>query len=340
MKKRIVAMLITGGLAASLAACGSADTQTSSDTSDTQSSDGLTKITFALDWTPNTNHTGLYVADSLGYFEDAGIDVEFVQTSSGYGSELVGVGQAEFGIDFQDTMAYTYASDDPIPVTAVAAVIQHNTSGIITRADSNVKSPKGLEGLHYATWEDPMEQTLLKYCVEGDGGDWDKVVLDPVTVDDAVAGLQSNIDAVWIYYAWDGIRAELSDLDTNFFFLRDYCEDMDEYTPVIIGNDTYMQENPEITKAFVAAVRKGYEYAIENPEDAAKILCEEVPELDEELVTTSQKWLADQYTADAPYWGYIDDERWNGVYDWMYENKLVENEIADGTGYTNDYNPQ
>ncbi|SDB27697.1 ABC transporter substrate-binding protein [Eubacterium oxidoreducens] len=338
MKKKIIAALLTGVMTASLAACGTTSTQTSS--SDTSQDKELTKITFALDWTPNTNHTGLYVADALGYFEDAGIEVEFVQTSSGYGSELVGVGQAEFGIDFQDTMAYTYASEDPIPVTAIAAVIQHNTSGIITRADSNVTSPKGLEGLHYATWEDPMEQTLLEYCVEQDGGVWDNVILDPVTVDDAVAGLQSNIDAVWIYYAWDGIRAELSDLDTNFFFLKDYCSDMDEYTPVIIGNDEYMQENPEVTKAFVAAVRKGYEYAIDNPDEAAKILCEEVPELDEELVTASQEWLADQYSKDAPYWGYIDEERWDGVYDWMYENKLVENEIADGTGFTNDYNPE
>ncbi len=165
MKKKLFALIMTGVLAASLAACGSsssnATSQEGSDTK-TESKKELTKITFALDWTPNTNHTGLYVADALGYFEDAGIDIEFVQTSSGYGSELVGVGKAEFGIDFQDTLAYTYASDDPIPVTAVAAVIQHNTSGIITRAESNATSPKGLEGLHYATWEDPMEQTLLR----------------------------------------------------------------------------------------------------------------------------------------------------------------------------------
>ena len=305
---------------------------------DSENPNELEKITFALDWTPNTNHTGVYVADELGYFEEEGFEIEFVQASSGYGSELVGAGQAEFGIDFQDSMAYSFASENPLPVTAVAAVIQHNTSGIITLAKSNVKSPKDLEGLHYATWEDPMEQALMKFAVENDGGDFDKVILDPVTVDDAVAALNSNIDAVWIYYAWDGIRAELSDTDTDFFFLRDYCSDMDDYTPVIIANNTYLEENPDRAADFISAVRKGYEFAIENPDEAAGILCEAVPELDEELVKASQNWLADQYISDAPYWGYMDPKRWNKAYSWMYSQGLLENEIPENTGFSNDFN--
>jgi ABC-type nitrate/sulfonate/bicarbonate transport system substrate-binding protein len=333
MKKKITAILLCVVLALSFTACGSKNSE-----ENTTASKELEKITFALDWTPNTNHTGLYVAKNLGYFEDAGFDVEFVQADSGYGSELVGVGQAQFGVDFQDTLAYTFSSDDPIPVTAVAAIIQHNTSGIITLAKSNVNSPKDLEGLHYATWDDPLEQAVMKYCVEKDGGNFDNVILDPTTVDDAVAGLQTNIDAVWVYYAWDGIRAEMDDsVDTNFFFFKDYCEDMDEYTPVIIANNDYLEENPDGAKAFMAAVKKGYEYAIENPEEAAKILCEEVPELDEDLVLNSQKWLADQYTADADYWGELEVDRWDSCYQWMYDQGIIEQEIPSGMGMSNEY---
>lgn len=368
MKKKIISVMLCGMMAVSLAACSNggqgsetADApeqetkQTGEETSANETQDSasqetadsasgkeagngeLEKITFALDWAPNTNHTGLYVAENQGYFEDAGFDVEFVQANSGYGSELVGVGQAEFGVDFQDSLANTFASDNPVPVTAVAAIIQHNTSGIITLAENNIDSPKDLEGFHYATWESDVEQALMRYVVEADGGDFENVVLDPVTVDDAVAGLQSNIDAVWIYYAWDGIRAELSDVDTNFFFFKDYCEDMDEYSPVVIANNEYLEENPERAKAFMEAVKKGYEYAMENPEDAAEILCEEVPELDKELVLESQKWLADQYQADAPYWGYIDQERWNACYRWLYEQELIPKEIPSGYGCSNDY---
>ncbi|MCI8992723.1 MAG: ABC transporter substrate-binding protein [Eubacterium sp.] len=354
MKKKLISVLLCGVMAVSLAACsggGQESGNTGANGKEAEASGEeagvngeragangeLEKITFALDWAPNTNHTGLYVAENKGYFEEAGFDVEFVQANSGNGSELVGVGQAEFGVDFQDSLANTFASDNPVPVTAVAAIIQHNTSGIITLAENNIQSPKDLEGFHYATWESDVEQALMRYVVEADGGNFDNVILDPVTVDDAVAGLQSNVDAVWIYYAWDGIRAELSDTDTNFFFFKDYCQDMDEYSPVVIANNDYLEANPERAKAFLGAVKKGYEYAMENPEDAAAILCEEVPELDKELILESQKWLADQYQADAPYWGYIDAKRWDACYRWLYEQKLIPKEIPSGYGCSNDY---
>ena len=101
----------------------------------------LEKITFVLDWTPNTNHTGLYVAEEKGYFEDAGVDVEIVQPPEDGASALVASGKAQFGIDFQDSIAPAFASDDPLPVTAVATLIQHNTSGIISR--NSILLPNG-----------------------------------------------------------------------------------------------------------------------------------------------------------------------------------------------------
>src|SRR5699024_11699515 len=91
------------------------------------------KITFVLDWTPNTNHTGLYVAESLGYFEDQGLEVEIVQPPEGGADALVASGRAQFGVSFQDSMAPGVAGDNALPTTAVAALIQHNTSGIISR---------------------------------------------------------------------------------------------------------------------------------------------------------------------------------------------------------------
>ena len=106
----------------------------------------MEKITFVLDWTPNTNHTGLYVALENGYFEEAGLDVEVVQPPEDGAEVLVASGKAQFGISFQDTMAAALCGDDALPITAVAAVVQHNTSGIISRAGEGMQTPKGLEG--------------------------------------------------------------------------------------------------------------------------------------------------------------------------------------------------
>ncbi len=115
---------------------------------------------------------------------------------------------------------------------------------------------------------------------------------------------------------------------------------MDYYSPIIIANDDYLDKKPETVKKFLEATKKGYEYAIENPEEAADILIRIVPELDETLVNESQKWLANQYKAEVTRWGYIDPVRWDAFYSWLYENKLVEMEIPAGTGFTNEFLPE
>jgi ABC-type nitrate/sulfonate/bicarbonate transport system substrate-binding protein len=105
-------------------------------------------------------------------------------------------------------------------------------------------------------------------------------------------------------------------------------------------NDDFAKSNPQTVKKVLSAVKKGYEFAIENPEEAAGILLEAAPELDPHIVTESQKWLAGQYIADGPKWGHIDQERWDAFYGWLFENKLIEREIPKGTGFTNEYLPE
>lgn len=295
------------------------------------------KIKIVLDWVPNTNHTGLYVAKDLGYFKEEGLDVEIVQPPEGSTTALIGAGGAEFGISFQDTLAKSFARESPVPVTAVAAILQHNTSGIISLKEKGIDSPKKLEGKKYATWEDNIEQAILKKLVTDDKGDFSKVKLLPYTITDVVTGLKTDVDAVWVYYAWDGIATERAGLQTNFLKIRDYGEELDYYSPVIIANNDFLKKNPEIAKKVLNAIRKGYEYAMKNPEESAKILVKNSPELDINLVTASQKWISKEYQSDAKEWGIIDASRWNRFYEWLYKNKAVEREIPKNFGYSNEY---
>ncbi len=295
------------------------------------------EITMVLDWTPNTNHTGLYVAEKLGYFEDAGLEVNIIQPPENGATDLVASGNAQFGIDFQEYLAAAWGTDNPLPVTAVAAILQHNTSGLVSLASEGIDSAKKLEGKRYATWEIPIEQGILKDVVTMAGGDFDKVELIPAYVSDIVAALNSDIDCVWIYYGWDGIKLEAEHIDTNFILFKDINGTFDFYSPVIIANDDFLKENPDEAKAFMQAVRKGYEYAAENPDEAAEILLEYVPELDADMVKASQQYLSKQYVAEAEFWGIIDKDRWDGFYNWVNENGYVEKPIAEGTGFTNEY---
>ena len=295
------------------------------------------KIKIVLDWVPNTNHTGLYLAKDLGYFKEEGLDVEIVQPPEGSTTALIGAGGAEFGISFQDTLAKSFAKENPVPVTAVAAILQHNTSGIISLKEKGIDSPKKLEGKKYATWEDNIEQSILKKLVTDDKGDFSKVKLIPYTITDVVTGLKTDVDAVWVYYAWDGIATERAGLQTNFLKIRDYGEELDYYSPVIIANNDFLKKNPEIAKKVLKAIKKGYEYAMKNPEESAKILVKNSPELDINLVTASQKWISKEYQSDAKEWGIIDGNRWNRFYEWLYKNKAVEREIPKNFGYSNEY---
>ena len=320
-------------MALSLAACGSGETS--------QGENEKEKITFVLDWTPNTNHTGLYVAQEKGYFEDEGLEVEIVQPPEDGADALVASGKAQFGISFQDTMAPGVVGEDALPTTAVAAVVQHNTSGIISRKGEGMDTPKGLEGKKYATWDAPIEKAMMENVVEADGGDFSKVELIPSTVTDEVSALESkSVDAIWIFYAWAGVATEVAGLETDYFAFKDINPAFDYYTPVIIGNNEFLEKEPETAKKFLSAVKKGYEDAIEDPDGAAEILCEAAPELDQELVKASQEYLKDQYIADADRWGNIDPDRWNLFYNWLNENGLTENEIPENTGFSNEYLPE
>ena len=295
------------------------------------------KVKIVLDWVPNTNHTGLYVAKDLGYFKEEGLNVEIVQPPEGSTTALIGAGGAEFGISFQDTLAKSFAKESPVPVTAVAAILQHNISGIISLKEKGIDSPKKLEGKKYATWEDNIEQAILKKLVTDDKGDFSKVKLIPYTITDVVTGLKTDVDAVWVYYAWDGIATERAGLQTNFLKIRDYAKELDYYSPVIIANNDFLKKNPEIAKKVLKAIKKGYEYAMKNPEESAKILVKNSPELDINLVTASQKWISKEYQSDAKEWGIIDGNRWNRFYEWLYKNKAVEREIPKDFGYSNEY---
>ena len=138
-----------------------------------------------------------------GYFEEAGLEVEIVQPPEDGAEALVASGKADFGVSFQDTMAPALAGENALPITAVAALVQHNTSGIISREGEGMDTPKGLEGKKYATWDAPVEKAMLKNVVESDGGDFSKVELVPSTVTDEVSALTSrSVDAIWIFYGW------------------------------------------------------------------------------------------------------------------------------------------
>ena len=305
-----------------------------------KSADGGEKVTVVLDWTPNTNHTGLYTALENGYYKDQGLDVEIVQPPEGGAASLVASGKADFGISYQEEVTYAKTSDNPLPIKAIAAVIQHNSSGFASPKDKNIKTPKDFEGKIYGGWGSESETAAIKAVMEKTGADFDKVTIADIGQDDFFTATTNSVDFAWIYEGWDVVQAKLKNFDLNFIPLNQFDKRLDYYTPVIISNETLLNDNPELAKKFMKATTEGYQFAIDNPEEAAKILVKHAPEIDEELAIESQKFLASKYKDDAPRWGEMKDEVWNNYTAFLKEYGLINKDLKPEDAYTNEFLPQ
>ena len=289
-----------------------------------------------LDWVPNTNHTGLYVARAEGFFAEEGIEFEIIEPASGGGPQVVAAGQADFGIDFQEFM--TPARAEGVPVVSVAAIIQHNTSGFAALKSKGVTRPKDFEGLTYGGFGSPLEFALLQTMMEADGGDFSKVTTVDAGAADFLTIIQRDVDLYWIFFGWQGIKAELENIEIDTLFVKDWGVP-DYYTPLIMTGEDLIAGNPDLVTRTMGAISRGYEQAIADPAGAAEVLLAAAPETDADLVGPSQAWLSPQYQADAPRWGHQDGEIWRTMSEWMAANELVDGVIDWESAFTNDFLP-
>jgi len=281
------------------------------------------KVSILLDWVPNTNHTGLFVALEKGFYKEAGIEVEIMEQSQGLALEqLVAAGKVDFGISSQEWA--TAAMAEGLPIVSVAAVIQHNTTAYASLKKSGITRPRDFQGKAYASWGLPLEQAMIGDVVKSDGGDPAKLKELVVGTADLLAMLGRDVDIVWIYMGWQGIEAKLRGMDLSAIMLRDVPAIPDYYAPIIITSAKFIEKEAASAKAFIAATSRGYTYAASNPAEAARILIKRSPEIDKELATKSQEWLSPRYIEDAPSWGLQKASVWKGLYDWMLAHGLVK----------------
>ncbi len=304
--------------------------------------DKATTVTMMLDWTPNTNHLGIYVAQALGYYQAANLTVE-VQPYGGTGpaaEQLVASGKAQFGVSYEEQA--TYSREDNVPIVSVAAILQHNTSGFASLHDKHpLKTPADLAGLRYGAFGSQVEKPFLTILTQCAGANADTIqFIDVGSAEPFPLMEKDRIDFVWLFYAWDGIRAKQQGLNVDFLMLKDYTKCVpDYYTPLLITNEDMIKNQPNVVKAFVQATARGYAYAIQHPDEAADILIKAVPDLDAKLVKESAEWLAAEFQAEAPRWGEQKAEIWQGFSDFLVKNGALKTPIDVKAAFTNDFLP-
>jgi len=297
----------------------------------------VAKVSLALDWTPNTNHTGIYVAMAKGYYAANGIDLTLKPYSSSvYPEQLVATNQAEFGISFPESITTFRAQG--MPIVSVAAVIQHNTSALVSLKSSGLNTLASLAGKRYAGFGAPYEQPIISQMLQCAGARSTDFKNITTQIDPIEALKSGQFDFAWIYEGWEGIEAQRQGVELNSFPLVDNCIP-DYSSPVIISNEQLIKDHPDVIKRFLKATAQGYEYAIQNPQDAANILIQQAPQGsfdDAQLVQDSQAYLSPRYAEGATCWGQQTLVKWTDYPRFMFTHKAIQD--ANGNPITKEPN--
>ena len=227
-----------------------------------------------------------------------------------------------------------------VPIVSIAAIIEHNTSALVSLKSSGLDSVAKLAGKHYAGFGAPYEQPVISQMLSCAGAS--NTSFQNVTTQlDPIAALKSGqFDFAWIYMGWEGIEAQQQGIALNTFPLVDYCIP-DYSSPVIITNQQFIQQHPAIIKRFMQATAEGYEYAIQHPDDAAKLLIQAAPKGsfdDQQLVIKSQEYLSPRYAPDEKCWGMQSEASWTNYPRFMFDHHAIQDANGNPITKAPDYN--
>lgn len=305
----------------------------------------LTSVGFALDWVPNTNHTGFHVANVRGYYEEEGVKINILPYNNVSPDTLVGAGQADFGISFGTSMPFSVLAG--LPIASVMPILQRPASALVYRTDGDIDSPADLDGKLYAGFGAPYEGPIISKVIQQDGGtgDFETVTLNTFAYEAVNTGAA---DFAWAFVTWEGVEFELRGEPLGEIHFDDFGFPP-WYAVVLMGNTEWMAANPEAARGFLRATKRGFEDVIADPEGTADVLiAENSATLADatELARASSRLLAEQYMLDDNgNFGTQTLERWTDFPRFLYEiggladadgNALTE-EPDYSTFFTNEY---
>ncbi len=328
MKLKIVAsLLLSLLLISSVISC------TKGEDSSTKEKDFSGKeLTLSLDWTPNTNHTGFYVAEKLGYYEEEGIELKIVQPHQSSVNQLVASGEVDFGI----TVGYSLikAVENGLPVKNIATILASHTSSFYSLATKPLLSLEDFVGSTYGGWSSPLADGMFLTMMEAVGEPPSVIRQVTSSTNDLLTLLQSGeVDFIWGYDGWQLIEGRERGMDIVSLPLATLETLSSAGTfappePILITSDESINTKIEWVRRFLRASRRGFEYTISHPAESAEIFIEMVPEIEPRLVRESQEYLSPLYAEGVSEWGVNREEEWQEFADWMFSTKLTDRRLA------------
>lgn len=303
------------------------------------------QIAVALDWTPNTLHTGIYVAQAKQLYQKAGLDVTIITPEADNyettPAKRVANQTAHIGFaPSESVISYNTLPGKP-PLQAIATVLQRNTSAIVTLQTSGINQPAHLEGKTYASYGARFEDDIIRQMIINDGGSGELLTVCPPKLGIWETLLNGKADATWIFDPWEGVQAKRAGIELYRFRPEKYGIDYG-YTPVLLTHPEFLAKSPEAVKTFLRTTAEGYQFAASHPQEAAQLLMQTAqhPSLaDQDMVLESQQLIAGEYLDREGHWGVMRWDRWQNFIDWLVYIHLLNEPSRSETLFTNDYLP-
>lgn len=286
-----------------------------------------TQIRVALDRTPNTNHTGFYVALANGAYQKAGLDVEFISPDQDnyqlMPARRVAQGACELAITPSESVISYRTSGRPL--VAVATVLSRDISAIMTLKDSGIERPQQLDGKVYAAYGARYEDDIIRQLIQNDNGRGQFVAHKTGWLGIWKALLTREVDAAWFWLTWEGVKAYIDGVDVNQFLFDDYDIPYG-YNPILTAHQSWVEQNGDALRRFLEATSAGFQFAVKKPDEAARILGKTAkhPTLnDRNFVEQSQQMVSCYYLDGEGRWGYMHKGVWTSFTNWMLRNQML-----------------
>jgi ABC-type nitrate/sulfonate/bicarbonate transport system substrate-binding protein len=283
---------------------------------------GEQTVTVQLDWTPNTNHTGIYVALAKGWYKDAGIKVNILPYTDVNPDVVVANGKADIGISFPPNVVFSRAQG--LDVVSVASVLQRGVTELAVLDSSDIRRPKDLDGRLYAGFGLPYEEPLIKTVITSDGG---KGTFRTATLSTAAyeALYAKRADFTEIFTTWEGIEADIRGIKLRTFKPDQYGVP-DHPAVVLIAKGDAVSKRKATLQKFLDVTRRGYEFAQKSPDEAAKVFVDYLPKEtfpEPDMVKRSQTMMTPLLLGKDGHWGTQDATSWDAYTKWLIGSGVV-----------------
>lgn len=239
------------------------------------------KVRFQTDWLPSGEHAMYYGAWQKGIFAEEGIDITITR---GYGSgdtlsKLAG-GAFDFGVADVASVLTARARQN-VPVKTIAALYNQSPHSLFVLKSSGITNFKGLEGKKISITPGNSHKFYFPKVAEKSGTDPSKIIW--VNMDGAAMAAQliaKNIDAAPFYSIHHYYINKAAKAAGEEIIVLPFVEvGFKIYAASIIATDKMITEKPDLTKRFLRAIKRSFEWARDNPEEACKLHIQKVPEV-------------------------------------------------------------